>query len=264
MKKKHRNVKKPRITNIHVELREDVIFNWNDKEKALELLNSKGEVSKKHLVSISESYDRKGKTPKILRQVVNRLGGTIKMGSEAIYFDRYVGIDTSYKAWGENFICATACLTIEQTICHEKGLSKGDILEGVCLPRLIFWCKSGMNPERYGWKKFIETIVRADDFNPEFIYGIVVDSELGLLPKINAREEPVFEDYFLPPNVSLIYGSADTGDDYFYNQLIRSTDRVASSALEKAQRHFAGQESMTHERPCQDLVGFAGPVNVTW
>jgi hypothetical protein len=264
MKKRHRNAKKARSTQIYVELREDAILNWNERDKALEFLNSKGEVSKKHLVSIGEGYERKGKALKILRQVVNRLGGAIKMGPEAIYFDRYIGIDTSYKVWGDNFICATACLTIDQTIDHEKGLNRGDTLEGVCLPRLIFWCKGGTNPERYGWKRFIETIVKADDFNPEYTYGIVVDSELGLLPKINAREEPVFEDYFLPSNVSLIYASADTGEDYFYNQLIRSTDRVASSALEKARQHFSGQESMNHEKTCQDLLGFAGPVNVTW
>lgn len=262
--KKFGHTKKPRDTTIHIELREDVKFSWNEKEKAIELLNSEGQVSKKHIVSISEGYEREGKTSKVLRQVHNRPGGTIKFGSEPIYFDRYIGIDTSYREWGDNFICATACLAIEQTIDHKNGLRKGDTLDGMCYPRLVFWCKRGTNPERYGWKKFIEEIGREEDFNSECTYGIIVDSELGLLPKINAREEPVFENYFLPPNVSLIYGSADTGEDYFYNKLIKATDRVAGSALEKARQRFSGQESMSHEKICQDLIGFAGPVSVTW
>lgn len=260
---KNKNIK-IRETTIHIELRENVNIRWNKDEKSIELINSEGQISKKNLVSIGESYARSGKSPKILRQVPNRLGGVIKSGPESIHFDRYIGIDTSYEKWGQNLICSTACLTIEQKIDHINGLSKGETLKGTCYPRLVFLCKPGTNPERYGWKKYIESFANGKDFNPEFTYGIIVDSELGLLPKINAGEEPVFENYFLPDNLLLIYASADTGENYFYNKLIRATDRVAASALKKAQLYFSGQESMSYEKTCQDLIGFADDVDIKW
>ena len=235
-------MKKPRKMAIHVEIREDVRISWNEKTNSIELLNSAGQVSTKHLVSLSSGYEREGKSPKIVRQLVNESGGTIKLGPETPYFDRYLAIDTSYKAWNNYFICTTAGIAVQQTIDHTKDLEKGDGLDIHAFPRLSFLCKPGNNPERYGWMKVINALVTSEDFKRDFKYAIIVDSELGILPKINAREEPIIGDYFLPANISLIYASADTGQEYFWNQLIKWADRAAANSLKAAIQKLSGEK----------------------
>jgi hypothetical protein len=256
-------MKKPRTPVVTIELREDVHINWNKEDRCFELLNSKGEISKKHLVSIGEGYEREKKGPKILRQLMNRIGGKIDFGATEIFFDRYLSIDTSYKVYGENFICVAASISIEQALDHKNGLTKGDTIGVRTLPRLCFLCKPGTNPERYGWKRMIDAFVRWDGFNPMFSYGIVVDSELGILPKINARELPVFEDFFLPPNISLIYASADAGQESFFNKLIRAADRVAAISLETALQLYPDHERITLDGTCGDLTVITYHIDIT-
>lgn len=214
-------------------------------------MDSKGEISKKNLVSLGEGYARENKRPKILRQLVNRLGGNLKPVNK--YCDRYICIDTSYKPFGANLLCTTASISIQQELDHERGLLKGDTLLGWLFPRACFLFKLGVNPERYGWMRMIEALLRWDRFDAKISYGIVVDSELGLLPKINAREEPVHGISMLPSNMTLIYASADAGQEHFFNRLIRSTDQAAAKPLEHAFTSHQGSVDVTFDGPQIDL-----------
>jgi hypothetical protein len=260
MNKKTKHQKKPRISVVTVELREDTNINWDTETASLQFLNSKGEISDKHLVSIGEGYVREGKTTKILRQLLNPRGGEIKLGSTTNYFDRYVGIDTSYKQSGEKFICATGSLLVNQALDHEKGLVAGEEINLLAAPRLCFFFKQGMNPERYGWMKAIDGLIQWDEYNPNFRYGVIVDSELDILPKINAREEPIFDSFYLPGNMSLIYASADSGRESFYNVLIKATDQIAAASLAKAIELYPSHAIMTLESQCAELTALTGHV----
>lgn len=251
---KKKSQKKPRIPIVSIEVRGDTHINWDSETGSLQFLNSRGEISDKHLVSVGQGYAREGKSPKILRQLMNRLGGEVNIRSTTSYFDRYVGVDTSYKISGEKSICATGGLLINQTLDHEKGLEIGDEICGLVIPRPCFLFKQGKNPERYGWMKVIDGLVRWEKYNPDFKYGIVVDSELGILPKINAREEPVFENFYLPENMSLIYASADGGRENFYNVLINSTDQVAAASLDEAIKLYPSHAAIALEGTYVDLT----------
>jgi hypothetical protein len=120
-------MKKPRTTIISVELREDTQFNWNEKEKRFELLNSDGEISTKNLVSFGEGYARDKKPPKILRQLMSQIGGVIQPAAEENYADRYISIDTSYRSFGDNNLCVTAGMSTEKELDHKRGLLKGGL-----------------------------------------------------------------------------------------------------------------------------------------
>jgi len=263
MSKKNKHTK-ARVPVVCVELREDTNITWDNETRTLKFLNSKGELSQKNIVSIGQGYIRDNKGPKILRQVVNPLGSEVSIESTTAHFDRYVGYDTSYKPSGDNFICATGGLLVDQALDHEKGLSNGDTVSGLVIPRLCFLCKKGLNPERYGWMKMIEALMRWEKFNPNFRYGIVVDSELGLLPKINARDEPVFENFFLPENLSLIYASADGGRENFYNVLIKATDRIAAASLQEAIKKYPSHASLKLENNYADLTVLNSHVDFTF
>lgn len=245
---------KKRVPYIKIELREDTQINWNKEEKCLELLNSQGDVSEKHLVSIGDAYLREEKRPKVLREVENPTGGIVNIFSTEVFYDRYLAVDTSYKAFGDNYMCAAASLCVEQSIDHKRGLRKGDQITIRSLPRLLFLAKPGINPERYGWMRMIDALLRYEGFNSHWSYGVVVDSELGSLQRINAREEPIVADFFIRDNISLIYASADAGKENLLNKLIRATDGVAKKSLETALESYAGHELFKFQRDFWDLT----------
>jgi hypothetical protein len=62
---------------------------------------------------------------------------------------------------------------------------------------------------------------------------LVVDSALDLLADINARAEPVWGDFILPPGFQFIYASADVGKELGLNAMMSRCDRSASALLKQ-------------------------------
>lgn len=59
----------------------------------------------------------------------------------------------------------------------------------------------------------------------------VVDSDFSRIPAYNRRESPIEGDFYLPPQFTLVYASADGGANQFGNRLIRLCDREAKRLL---------------------------------
>ena len=83
-----------------------------------------------------------------------------------------------------------------------------------------------LNPEVVGWCIFLTYILPLLPISGSEHLGLVVDSELDQHALINQRKQPYYHEYYLPPNVSLIYASSDTGSD-IPNQLIKKCDKAA-------------------------------------
>jgi hypothetical protein len=75
--------------------------------------------------------------------------------------------------------------------------------------------------ERFGWAFVCKSIINLPQ---EARVAVIVDSDLGSIPSINRREEPILDDYFLPDRFELLYAS-DTVGGYIANQLLRLCDR---------------------------------------
>jgi hypothetical protein len=60
---------------------------------------------------------------------------------------------------------------------------------------------------------------------------IVVDSEKNIIPAINERQEPVYEDFMLPDNFTVAYATSDSGAETWINKEIKRRDKVANRAL---------------------------------
>lgn len=245
-------MKKRNITSV-IELKEDVNIVWNEKEKCFELRNTEGELSEKSLISICESYDRNGKLPKILRQFKCPVNGKISFDQKHYKYDRYIAIDTSYVPHGRNLICATSGLFLDQHMSID-GFKKGDRIRFIQSPRLIFLAKQNSKPERYGWMKMIEAFLKYESYSKEMSYGVVVDSDLNFLPNINAREEAIINNFYLPHNMSLIYASADVGKDNFLNKFIKKTDRIANKTLNSALKLFLSRENIDIDEDYLDMT----------
>ncbi|MCP4595329.1 hypothetical protein [Neptuniibacter sp.] len=242
-------------------LKENTEIAWNKAEETLEFRNSSGELSSKNQISIGAGYTREGKQPKILRET-NHPGGTVSFTPKETVYDRYLAIDTSHEKFGENLICVTACLSIEQDIDSSGELKKGESISILQWPRLVFLTNDKFNPERYGWFRFIEALEKSDGFSKERTYGVIVDSDLDRLPDINYRAESVFEEYYLPECLSLIYASADTGMENMKNKLIKQTDKVAAITLKQAQKEFASFENYDLEADIHVLGCPNDPIKV--
>jgi len=75
-------------------------------------------------------------------------------------------------------------------------------------------------PEREAWKSFIEDY----DVGQHQRCTLIVDSDLGELGKINAREIPIFGGFVLPETWQLNYASSDVSDAFPIVQMMRQCD----------------------------------------
>lgn len=75
-------------------------------------------------------------------------------------------------------------------------------------------------PEREAWKSFIEE----SDVSQHQRCTLIVDSELGELARINAREIPIFGEFVLPESWQLNYATSDVNDAFPIVQMMRQCD----------------------------------------
>lgn len=237
---------KKRYLTHKIILREDTHIVWNETNQFFEFINNKGEITNKHLISTGESYERAGKSPKVIREYKWQ-SGTIGFNHMYVNHDRYLAIDTSYISLEENNLCVTSCLSIEQDIPNINYLLKDEKLKVLLWPRLVFLARKNFNPERYAWMRYIQSLLKSCNYREDYSYGVVVDSDLDDIPKINAGEISIFDNFYIPNNISLIYASADTGNENMQNKLIQQSDMVAKHTLKKV--NFTNGKSLE----CVDL-----------
>ena len=81
---------------------------------------------------------------------------------------------------------------------------------------------SSSYPEREAWRDFIEQM----NENSALKVCLVVDSELDTLVRINKRETPLVNDYFLPKNWQLNYASSDVNEQFIMVRMMRMCDNA--------------------------------------
>jgi len=98
-------------------------------------------------------------------------------------------------------------------------------------------------PEAFAWCEIIERMRRNPRRLLHWNICLIVDSDLELLEKINSRDEPVWRDYYLPPNFSLVYASADVGVSTDpLNKMMSYCDKDATRLFELAVRADPNEE----------------------
>jgi len=237
-----RKITKPRVPIIKLTLREDCTLHWDEKAKNVVLKDKDGNVSQKHLLSIAEGYKRKGKTHKVVRQWKNNSPGIISVGFENVGkgYDHFLFVDTNYIPIAGNFLCVTACIFVEKNEPSRSNIGTNQ-LSLIHFPRLLFVARQSAQPERYGWHRMIESLLGSDLYDSAKSYSIVIDSELGDIPQMNARDIPYFADHFLAKNLDFTYVSADVGKECWPNQYMSICDKISSLILQDAKKHLQGK-----------------------
>lgn len=119
-----------------------------------------------------------------------------------------------------------------------------------CIPLTVleFW-NAEIHPEVLGWYALMGAIKEQEDMSGKKI-GVIVDSNLGDIDKYNSREKPLFGNEYIPPNVTLIYASADKKDS-IANKLIWLCDDLASSQFETMQNIGVLDDLKEAPYPCE-------------
>jgi len=86
-----------------------------------------------------------------------------------------------------------------------------------------------VNPEPLGWHLNISRLTTIPALSSKRV-GVIVDSELGLLPDINARKIPYYGEHMLPGNMTLIYASSDK-PEIFVNEMLKHCDAMAELGI---------------------------------
>lgn len=86
--------------------------------------------------------------------------------------------------------------------------------------------------EKIGWAIGLKELYGSDILREEWKVAVIVDAFANELSAINNGGEIVLG-YSLPPNVSLIYASADTAQFHAVNKCIRMADRISSMVMDQ-------------------------------
>jgi len=131
-------------------------------------------------------------------------------------YDVLAGIDTN------DYVFEDRSISIAVSY-YAKSINANNVVFAQIPPFIISNVKNNLNSEVIGWYLFIKHCVPLLNVNEDITLGLVVDSELGRHPAFNRREEPYYNDNYLPKKIGLIYASSDTGTD-LPNQLIKLCD----------------------------------------
>lgn len=85
--------------------------------------------------------------------------------------------------------------------------------------------------EKIGWMMALHQLTINGYFADSERVAVVVDAFLGDISKMNSRDLPIFSSYYLPEPFTLIYASADSGQEHLANKLIRSADKAANMLI---------------------------------
>ena len=140
-----------------------------------------------------------------------------------VNFDHLFAIDTNTQKIGNDFVSVAAV-----TYCN-VGDSLGNQVS-LSWPTLIVWYeyRNIVGPqENLAWQEFIEAIQAKRELQSGKI-GLIVDSYLDNHNAFNERMLPVYDNFFLPERFTILYGSADVGQESLINRMIRHSDRGAA------------------------------------
>jgi len=200
-------------------------------------------------VSTSVSYQR-NKSPKIITKIPQTTE-QFQMSPYSFlqHFDVIFAVDTNSRKIGSDLhsVAAMSILEVLEITKKPNGAITKVKLNMNMFGALIRGKNIPGNPESWFWKIAIEDGIKKlyPKYSIDLRIGLVVDSNLDNIEKFNSRELPIYENYYLPKNISLIYASADTGSDYVLNKLIMICDREACLQLDSIEKGTSTNEVYT-------------------
>ncbi|MFJ4088458.1 hypothetical protein [Pseudomonas psychrophila] len=153
-------------------------------------------------------------------------------------FDYLMAVDTNTIADPPRTQGCRVSVCVSVAIAEQLDVLPSQLVSQPVAGFLILDPGPDVNPELLGWHLNIDRLAMVPELNTKRI-GVIVDTELGLLPDINARKIPYYEKYILPANMTLIYASSDK-PELFVNQMIKHCDVMAELGIAEFRKHDVG------------------------
>jgi hypothetical protein len=182
--------------------------------------------------------DRDNKEPKILHTSTSATSDTwFSTNHQLLSYDHLIAIDTNTNQLNGSSVSITAAYhVIPKSRNPENVFCKARVLA------LIEFWNVVEKPENLGWWQTLQAL--ADHpFEYAGKIGLIVDSDLGNHQAFNDRTLPIFSDFFLPENVTIIYGSDKGGGEHLSTKMIKYCHDLASE-LYKEQNLVMNTENL--------------------
>lgn len=196
----------------------------------------------------SAHYDRQSGKEKVLYSIPSN-GNSGHLNQRAQLnkdFDFLFAVDTNTRKFKDRRLSICVSFVVPNSLDHYNTI----INISPFLVIAINDVSPKVNPELIGWHLTIEKIIANSAYNKNQRIGIIVDSELGKLPRINKREIHYYREKYLPENIQFIYASAEKGGEYFTNKMIRSCEIIATKIFDCLQEDDTG---LTFQESDDDL-----------
>jgi hypothetical protein len=202
------------------------------------MIGNDGKPLKHASARVDRSYPREKKGPKILSSIHLPKGSPLLAEPDrALFqFDTIFAIDSNTKTIRDHAVSIAAI-----TLC--KWLQKEPApIAGYATTKAIEFRDIDCHPDLLAWKRFLIEIKEHPNFSEIGKVALIADSHLGDLAKIERREQPILDDFFLPEWVSIVYAS-DKPKDRLSNILLGEAHRYASNLLNQIENGDWREES---------------------
>jgi len=163
------------------------------------------------------------KSPKMLHTSISPDENTwFSTNHQLLAYDHLIAIDTNTNQVNGSTVSITAAYHLIPEK-KEQGYAQ---CRAAVIVLLELW-NVVEKPENMGWYQVLNAI---KEHPIEFAgkIGLIVDSDLGNHQAFNTREKPIFGNYYLPENVTIIYGSDKGGAEHLSTKMIKYCHDLAS------------------------------------
>lgn len=205
---------------------------WNDRTGELYLFDSLGRRLLPRTATVGLGYSRgQDRAPKVVSEAPLRSTTTWHPDPDFEVFSNHdivIAIDTNTSTTTDGSI-AVACTVLAHRL--RTQLTRGFGLSWRVTHALEYRGVPVHN-ERVAWAEVIYLLLQDRRFPRSNRVALVVDSHLRDLPDIDNRRLPLIEEFYLPPNFQLIYGSSELAADTYINLMIAAADRESRRLMD--------------------------------
>jgi|JI10StandDraft_1071094.scaffolds.fasta_scaffold88362_2 hypothetical protein len=214
-----------RLTDIILSFDEGaVIYGYRLNGESIEFFGKDREPLKPSYAAMGAGYERdSGKYKSTTRVTVDPQHISANVPVWVTSYDRVFAVDTNTISLDGEDLSVTCCIRADIEFVENTWNARIEPIDALVVS------KPRLKPELIGWLDVISRI----NTDPSLKIGLVVDSELGMLPNINLRKVPIANNIFLPQNVELVYASSDHDKTVPFNFLIAKCDSDASLLINK-------------------------------
>ncbi len=149
-------------------------------------------------------------------------------------FNFIIAVDTNTKVIDSEAVSASGILhCVVQRTPDPAKYNVIFTLQGTLLFRN---CPTELPSEKFGWMMILQNINR-DPLNKKKRYALITDHDLGSHISFNNKKTPIFKDFYLHDNFTIMYGRGDGPNENLLNYLILQCDKQSANALKAIEQN---------------------------